>query len=46
MGFRTPFRKESNVPHQEKQKRLGAKILFFLIIIIFLAMVFSGLINL
>ena len=44
--FRLPFQKEENVTPKEKGRRLGAKILFFIILGILLFILFSGAVNL
>jgi predicted nucleic acid-binding Zn ribbon protein len=44
--FRLPFQKEQNVTPKEKSRRLGAKILFFVILAILLFIIYSGLVNL
>ena len=44
--FRLPFQKEQNVTPKERGRRLGAKILFFVILAILLLIIFSGAINL
>jgi len=40
--FRLPFRKEENVTPKERSRRLGAKILFFVLLAILLFILFSG----
>lgn len=40
--FRLPFQKEQNVTPKEKGRRLGAKILFFIILAILLLVIFNG----
>jgi len=44
--FRLPFQKEQNVTPKEKSRRLGAKILFFVILVIVILILYSGAINL
>jgi predicted nucleic acid-binding Zn ribbon protein len=44
--FRLPFQKEQNVTPKERGRRLGAKILFFVILIIVILVIYSGAINL
>jgi predicted nucleic acid-binding Zn ribbon protein len=44
--FRIPFQKEQNVTPKERSRRLGAKILFFVILIIIILVIYSGAINL
>jgi cytochrome b subunit of formate dehydrogenase len=40
--FRLPFQKEENVTPKEKSRRLGAKILFFVILAILIFILVSG----
>lgn len=40
--FRLPFQKEQNVTPKERSRRIGAKILFFVILAILLLIIFSG----
>lgn len=40
--FRLPFQKEANVTPKEKSRRLGAKILFFVILAILIFILVSG----
>lgn len=40
--FRIPFQKEPNVTPKEKSRRLGAKILFFVILAILIWILYSG----
>jgi predicted nucleic acid-binding Zn ribbon protein len=44
--FRFPFQKEANVTPKERSRRIGAKILFFVILIILILILYSGAINL
>ena len=44
--FKLPFQKEQNVTPKERKSRLGAKILFFVILAIVIYVIFSGAINL
>jgi predicted nucleic acid-binding Zn ribbon protein len=44
--FRIPFQKEQNVTPKERGRRLGAKILFFVILAILLFILYSGAVNL
>lgn len=44
--FRIPFQKEQNVTPKERGRRIGAKILFFIILAILLFILYSGAINL
>jgi len=44
--FRFPFQKEQNVTPKERGMRLGAKILFFIILAIVVLILYSGIINL
>ena len=44
--FRLPFQKETKVTPKEHGRRIGAKILFFVILAILLLIIFSGAINL
>jgi predicted nucleic acid-binding Zn ribbon protein len=43
--FRMPFQKEQNVTPKERGRRIGAKILFFIILAILLFIIFSGAID-
>ena len=44
--FRLPFQKEENVTPKEKGRRLGAKILFFVILAILIFILYSGAVDL
>lgn len=44
--FRLPFQKEANVTPKEKGRRLGAKILFFVILAILIFILYSGAVDL
>lgn len=44
--FRLPFQKEENVTPKERGRRIGAKILFFVILAILLFILFSGAVSL
>lgn len=43
--FRIPFQKEENVTPKEKSRRLGAKILFFIILAILIFILYSGAVD-
>jgi len=43
--FRIPFQKEQNVTPKEKSRRLGAKILFFIILGILIFILYSGAVD-
>jgi len=43
--FRIPFQKEENVTPKEKSRRLGAKILFFVILAILIFILYSGAVD-
>jgi hypothetical protein len=44
--FRLPFQKEEHVSPKERGRRIGAKILFFVILAILLFILFSGAVSL
>lgn len=44
--FRLPFQKEQNVTPKERSRRIGAKIMFFVLLAILLFILFSGAIDL